>query len=296
MFRQTAISTPVEEGLVGPPTAHNPKYMITRNSFMRHFLKQLDCMAATRATVLIQGESGTGKEVLAHAIHYSSRRREGPFVRLNCASLPEGMLESELFGHERGAFTGAVRQRPGRFELAHEGTLFLDEIGAADTKVQLRLLRVLQEREFERVGGTQTLSVDVRIVAATNADLKKEVGKGRFREDLFYRLNVVPVRLPALRERSEDIPLLIDHFLKLYAGRNKCAVVKIDPEAVKRLQAYPWPGNIRELENIVERMAIFTRHNVLRVEDVPQEILQWKEEEELVELNTSSFQAARALL
>ena len=252
-------------------------------------------MAATRATVLIQGESGTGKEVLAHAIHYSSRRREGPFVRLNCASLPEGMLESELFGHERGAFTGAVRQRPGRFELAHEGTLFLDEIGAADTKVQLRLLRVLQEREFERVGGTQTLSVDVRIVAATNADLKKEVGKGRFREDLFYRLNVVPVRLPALRERSEDIPLLIDHFLKLYAGRNKCAVAKIDPEAVKRLQAYPWPGNIRELENIVERMAIFTRHNVLRVEDVPQEILQWKEEEELVELNTSSFQAARAL-
>ena len=252
-------------------------------------------MAATQATVLIQGESGTGKEVLAHAIHYSSRRREGPFVRLNCASLPEGMLESELFGHERGAFTGAVRQRPGRFELAHEGTLFLDEIGAADTKVQLRLLRVLQEREFERVGGTQTLSVDVRIVAATSADLKKEVGKGRFREDLFYRLNVVPVRLPALRERSEDIPLLIDHFLKLYAGRNKCAVAKIDPEAVKRLQAYPWPGNIRELENIVERMAIFTRHNVLRVEDVPQEILQWKEEEELVELNTSSFQAARAL-
>ena len=252
-------------------------------------------MAATRATVLIQGESGTGKEVLAHAIHYSSRRREGPCVRLNCASLPEGMLESELFGHERGAFTGAVRQRPGRFELAHEGTLFLDEIGAADTKVQLCLLRVLQEREFERVGGTQTLSVDVRIVAATNADLKKEVGKGRFREDLFYRLNVVPVRLPALRERSEDIPLLIDHFLKLYAGRNKCAVAKIDPEAVKRLQAYPWPGNIRELENIVERMAIFTRHNVLRVEDVPQEILQWKEEEELVELNTSSFQAARAL-
>ena len=233
--------------------------------------------------------------MLAHAIHYSSPRREGPFVRLNCASLPEGMLESELFGHERGAFTGAVRQHPGRFELAHEGTLFLDEIGAADAKVQLRLLRVLQEWEFERVGGTQTLSVDVRIVAATNADLKKEVGKGRFREDLFYRLNVVPVRLPALRECSEDIPLLIDHFLKLYAGRNKCAVVKIHPEAIKRLQAYPWPGNIRELENIVERMAIFTRHNVLGVEDIPQEILQWKEEEELVELSTSSFQAARAL-
>ena len=295
MFRQDAISNPVVEGLVGPPSAHNPKYMITRNAFMRHFLKQLDHMAATQATVLIQGESGTGKEVLAHAIHYSSRRREGPFVRLNCASLPEGMLESELFGHERGAFTGAVRQRPGRFELAHEGTLFLDEIGAADTKVQLRLLRVLQEREFERVGGTQTLSVDVRIVAATNADLKKEVGKGGFREDLFYRLNVVPVRLPALRERSEDIPLLIDHFLKLYARRNNCAPVKIAPEAVKRLQSYPWPGNIRELENIVERMAIFTRRDILRVEDVPQEILQWQEEEELAELSTSSFQAARAL-
>jgi DNA-binding NtrC family response regulator len=252
-------------------------------------------MAAAQATVLIQGESGTGKEVLAHAIHYSSPRRERPFVRLNCASLPEGMLESELFGHERGAFTGAVRQRLGRFELAHEGTLFLDEIGAADAKVQLRLLRVLQEREFERVGGTQTLRVDARMIAATNVELKKEVEKGRFREDLFYRLNVVPVRLPALRERSEDIPLLISHFLKLYAGRNKCAVAKIDQDVVERLQVYPWPGNIRELENIVERMAIFASHDGLRMEDIPQEILQWKEEEELLELSASSFQAARSL-
>ena len=194
MFQQPAsTSTSSTEGPDGMTRSGNPKCLIARSASMQRFLKRLDRVAAARATILIQGESGTGKEVLAHAIHYNSPRKNRAFVRINCAALPEGMLESELFGHERGAFTGAVRQRRGRFELAHQGTIFLDEIGAADAKVQLRLLRILQEREFERLGGAQTLAVDVRVIAATNVNLKSEMSKGTFREDLFYRLNVVPL-------------------------------------------------------------------------------------------------------
>jgi len=262
---------------------------------MLELLGQLKRLAATQATVLIQGESGTGKEIFARALHHQSPRRHGPFVRLNCAALPEGLLESELFGHERGAFTGAVRQRAGRFELADGGTLFLDEIGAADRSVPLRLLRVLQEREFERVGGTQTLSVDVRVLAATNADLQEEVRNGAFREDLFYRLNVVPVCLPALRERREDIPLLIARFIDQAARKNDCQVEEIEISAVERLQAYPWPGNVRQLENAIERMVILAGGQALTVEDIPAEFLDWHEEEELAELEGCSFHEARAL-
>ena len=296
MYRPSVpvVSTAAAGGVL-PRRAHGPRDLISRSPRMRPLLDQLECLAAVQATVLIQGESGTGKDVFAHAIHHLSPRRDESFVRLNCASLPEGVLESELFGHEKGAFTGALRQHPGRFELAHQGTLFLDEIGAADARVQLRLLRVLQEREFERVGGTQTLKVDVRVIAATNVDLRQEVEKGRFREDLFYRLNVVPVELPALRERPEDIPLLIDHFLELCARRNKRPVKRIESEAVERLQAYGWPGNIRELENIVERMVIFSPKGHLGVADIPREILEEREGKAPEEMGTGSFQVARTV-
>jgi transcriptional regulator with GAF, ATPase, and Fis domain len=211
---------------------------------MQRLLAELGRLAEARATVLVQGESGTGKEVFAHAIHQRSHRSRGPFVRLNCAALSEGVLESELFGHERGAFTGAMRQHAGRFELAHRGTLFLDEIGAASPSVQVRLLRVLQEQEFERLGGTQTLRVDVRVIAATNAELRREVASGRFREDLFYRLDVLPVLLPPLRERREDIPLLVEHFIQAAANKNQRPLGGIEEEALAHLKEYPWPGNI----------------------------------------------------
>lgn len=267
----------------------------TRSPRMLELLGQLERLAAAQATVLIQGESGTGKEIFARALHSHSHRRHGPFVRLNCAALPEGLLESELFGHERGAFTGATRQRAGRFELADGGTLFLDEIGAADRSVQLRLLRVLQEREFERVGGTQTLAVDVRVIAATNADLREEVRNGSFREDLFYRLNVVPMSLPALRERCEDIPLLISRFIRQAARKNGCQVEGIEESAVERLQVYPWPGNVRQLENAIERMVILAGSQALTVADIPAEILDWREEENLAGLQGCSFHEARAL-
>ena len=269
--------------------------LITCNRRMLNLLEQLERIAAARATVLIQGESGTGKELIAQAIHYCSPRHNKPFVRLNCAALPDGVLESELFGHEKGAFTGAVRQHTGRFELADGGTLFLDEIGVADPKVQLRLLRVLQEREFERVGGTQTLKVDVRVLAASNADLGKEVKQGNFRQDLFYRLNVVPVKLPPLRERPEDIPLLVNHFLGVAARKNELPTSEIEVAAVERLQAYPWPGNIRQLENIIERMVIFACNRPLRVEDIPAEVVEWRAEEEWEELDVASFREARTI-
>ena len=280
-------------GPIGPAAVAKPKFFVTKNPGVLRMLKDLNRMAATRATALILGESGTGKEVLAHAIHYRSPRRRRPFIRVNYAALPDGMLESELFGHERGAFTGAVRQRPGRFELAHEGTIFLDEIGAAEEKVQLRLLRVLQEREFERVGGTQTFTVDVRVIVATNVDLRAQVARGSFREDLYYRLNVVPLTLPPLRERPEDIPLLIAHFLQRNAIDNDCQQLEIEPEALDRLACYPWPGNIRELENVVERMVIFATGGRLNANDVPQEILQWRDEEDSEDPADASFRSAR---
>jgi nitrogen regulation protein NR(I) len=226
-------------------------------------------VADAPSTVLITGESGTGKELVAGALHASSRRKEKPFIKVNCAAIPHDLLESELFGHERGAFTGAVSAKPGRFELADGGTLFLDEIGDVPTDMQVKLLRALQESEFERVGGIKTVHVDVRIVAATSRDLKKAIENGRFREDLFYRLNVVPIFLPPLRERREDVPLLVEHFREKYNRRLNKSIDSFSPGAMEKLLGYPWPGNIRELENVVERTLLFCDHPVVEAGDLP---------------------------
>ncbi len=215
-------------------------------------------VAPTQATVLIAGESGTGKELIANAIHYNSPRANKPFIKVNCASLSETLLESELFGHERGAFTGAVAQRRGRFEIADGGTLFLDEIGTLSPTVQVKLLRVLQEREFERVGGNKPIKVNVRLIVATNRDLKAAVDAGEFREDLYYRVNVVKIILPPLRERKEDIPLLVEHFIRKYSAKNDRNVTSVADEALKLLLAYDYPGNIRELENIIENAVVLS--------------------------------------
>ena len=232
----------------------------------------LERVADTPTTVLITGESGTGKELVARALHEHSSRKDKPFIKVNCAAIPKELIESELFGYERGAFTGAVASKPGRFELANGGTLFLDEIGEIPVEMQVKLLRVLQESEFERVGGIKTIRVDVRLVAATNRDLKKLIAGGTFREDLFYRLNVVPIRLPALRERAGDIPLLVEHFLGKFNERLKKHVAGTEPEALDILSSYPWPGNIRELENVIERAVLFCDTAKLRATDLPPEI------------------------
>ena len=225
--------------------------------------------APTRATVLIQGESGTGKELVARALHQCSPRRDGPFVPVHCAALAPTLLESELFGHEKGAFTGATERRRGRFELADGGTLFLDEIGEIDPALQVKILRVLEERKFERVGGTETLHVDVRLVAATNRDLRARVAEGAFREDLFYRLYVVNLTLPPLRERDGDVVLLAQHYLKTLAEENGKKPMAISPEAMDVLQAYPWPGNVRELRNVIERMVVLGSGSRLTAADLP---------------------------
>jgi DNA-binding NtrC family response regulator len=220
-------------------------------------LVEIACkVARSNATILVTGESGTGKELLARLVHEQSARRDKPFVRLNCAALPAGLLESELFGHERGAFTGAVRRREGRFELADGGTLLLDEIGELPLELQPKLLRALEQEEFERVGGDRTLSVDVRVIGTTNRDLTEEIRKGRFREDLYYRLQVMPLEVPPLRQRREDIPLLARHFLDKFAQENGAAVRGFSPAAIRALQTYPWPGNVRELRNIIHRIAV----------------------------------------
>jgi two-component system, NtrC family, response regulator HydG len=230
--------------------------IVGRSAVMRELFANLERVSPTQSSILITGESGTGKELVARAIHLRSPRRDGAFVRVNCGALPEGVLESELFGHERGAFTGASRQRRGRFELAEGGTLFLDEIADIGASVQVRLLRVLQEREFERVGGEQTIRADVRVIAATNKDIEAEVAAGRFREDLFYRLYVIPIHLPALRERKEDIALLAEHFLRLIGARLGRPAVRLSPGAARMLEVYDWPGNVRELENALERAMV----------------------------------------
>jgi len=230
---------------------------------MRKVYDTIEMIAPTKATILIYGESGTGKELVARAIHYNSDRQNKPFIKVNCAALPESLMESELFGHEKGAFTGAIRTTKGRFELAHTGTLLLDEIGELSMPLQSKLLRVLQEREFERVGNPSPLSVDVRVISTTNRDIKHEVQEGSFREDLFYRLNVVPIYLPPLRERKEDIPLLVDHFLRQYSEENGRDIAGIDDEALEKLMASDWPGNVRELENHVERAVVLCRDKVL---------------------------------
>jgi len=232
----------------------------------------IETVAQTDTTVLIYGESGTGKEVVANAIHIQSPRKGRPFVKVNCAALPETLLESELFGHEKGAFTGALRQRKGRFEMADRGTLFLDEIGDVSPGVQVKLLRVLQERQFERVGGNETISVDVRLICATQKDLKEEIRRGNFREDLYYRLNVVPIALPPLRERGEDILLLADHFINKFSKKMGKEITGLSGDAKTLLLKFPFPGNIRELENMLERAIALIKGKVIQAEDLPEEV------------------------
>jgi DNA-binding NtrC family response regulator len=226
---------------------------------MRKLYDDVAAVADTSATVLLEGPTGTGKELLAHALHYRSPRARGPFIRINCGAIPEPLLESELFGHEKGAFTGAVRQHIGKFEQADGGTLLLDEIGEVSPSMQVKLLRILENGEFQRVGGQSTVKVDVRIVAATHRSLRDEVTAGRFREDLYYRLHVVALRVPRLAERREDIPLLVDHFLRRYAQKNQRTAPRLAPGCVERLQSYPWPGNVRQLEHTIERAMVLHR-------------------------------------
>ncbi len=240
--------------------------IIGNSSPMQELYKQIGRVAHTDATVLITGETGTGKELIAQTLHVNSARRNGPMVKVNCAALPESLLESELFGHEKGAFTGAMAQRKGRFELAHKGTIFLDEVGEMTLSTQKKLLRVLQEREFERVGGTTTVRVDVRVIAATNRDLEAEVRSGNFREDLFYRLNVITLHLPALRHRHGDIPLLVEYFLDKYRYSPTAEPAQISEEAMQKLVDYEWPGNVRQLEHEIERAVILARGGVITSE------------------------------
>ncbi|MCS6829686.1 MAG: sigma-54 dependent transcriptional regulator [Armatimonadota bacterium] len=235
--------------------------IVGNSAAMQKVYEMIQKVAASNATVLIRGESGTGKELVAKAIHRSSNRAKGPFIAVSCAALPETLLESELFGHEKNAFTGATTQKPGRFELAHKGTLFLDEIAEITPAIQVKLLRVLQEQEFERLGGTKSIKVDVRLIAATNKDLQKMVEEKSFRADLYYRLHVIEIYLPPLRERREDIPLLVEHFLKRYSGENGKQVKSVAPEAMDLLMRYEWPGNVRELENVIERAVVLAERN-----------------------------------
>ncbi len=246
--------------------------IIGKSPAMRETLSIVDRVSASRSTVLITGESGTGKELVARAIHFSSPRKDEPFVAVNCMAFNAGVLESELFGHEKGSFTGAVAMRRGRFEQADRGTLFLDEIGELPSDLQVKLLRVLQERVFERVGGTEPVKVDIRIVAATNKDLAKMVEEGSFREDLFYRLNVVQIHIPPLRERREDIPLLVSHFIAQIASENGIPPKSFTQEAQNYLSGYEWPGNIRQLQNVIERCMVMIPRDVIDVEDLPPEI------------------------
>jgi len=254
-------SGPPIPGLIGSGPAMQDVYRLTRQ------------VARSNASVLLLGETGTGKELIAKAVHRLSPRGSGPFIRVNCGALAENLLESELFGHVRGAFTGAVNNRTGRFEAAHTGTVFLDEINSTTAKLQVKLLRVLQEHEFERVGDTETIRVDTRVIAASNRDLLEEVDAGRFREDLYYRLNVVTIYLPPLRDRREDIPELVMHFLRLYNQQNNCHVPYIERTAVEALRAYDWPGNVRELQNYVERAVVLATGDELTCDLLPEQVL-----------------------
>lgn len=257
----------------------NSGNIIGQSAPMRRLLEMIAAIAQSAATVLITGESGTGKEVAAKLIHANSRRSKGPYVAVNCAALSEPLLESELFGHEKGAFTGAEKQREGRFLAANKGTIFLDEIGELPLSMQAKLLRVIQERELQRVGGDQTVKVDVRILAATNKNLKQEVDAGRFRQDLYYRLNVVSLQLPPLRERTDDIPLLAMHFLRKFAERNAKPVKGFTPAAMDRLLKYSWPGNVRELENAVERAVVLLVGEYISERELPPGLVEDKAQE-----------------
>ena len=246
--------------------------IIGTSTAIRKVKEMVELVAASSATVLIQGESGTGKEVAARAIHRRSSRKDGPFVPVSCAALPETLLEAELFGYEKGAFTGASARKAGRFEVADEGTLFLDEIGETSKATQLKLLRVLQDGEFERLGSTKTTKVDVRIISATNRDLLGAVKKTEFREDLYYRLNVITINMPPLRERREDLPVLANHFLKMYKEKNRKELGGFSREAEYALRSYDWPGNVRELENAIERAVVLARRSTILASDFPAEI------------------------
>ena len=243
--------------------------MVGNSSKLKEVFKQIEQVSKTQATVLIRGESGVGKELIADAIHYKSDRNSKPFIKVNCSALPETLIESELFGHEKGAFTGASESKKGRFELAEGGTLFIDEIGELSAPMQIKLLRVLQEKEFEKLGGVKTLKCNVRIIAATNRKLEAAIAEGTFREDLYYRLNVFPIYMPALRERLSDIPLLVDHFIQKSNKKNGTSILRIASSALDALMIYHWPGNIRELENCIERAAIISTDQVIRIENLP---------------------------
>jgi DNA-binding NtrC family response regulator len=254
-------------------TKYRFKNLIGDSDLMQQVFQFIEKIAATSSTVLICGESGTGKELVAKAIHYNSDRKDEPMIPVNCGAIPEDLLESELFGYEKGAFTGAIKTRIGRFELADRGTIFLDEIGDMSPGLQVKILRVLQEHEFERVGGVKSIKVDIRIVAATHRDLEKAVKQGVFREDLYYRLNVIPITIPPLRERTSDIPLLTHHFMKKFNRGKKQNIKGVSQESMNTLLRYHWPGNVRELENIIERMVILKGEGIIEKEDLPEKLL-----------------------
>lgn len=251
---------------------HTLDRIIGRSKKMQSVFRILSRVARTDSTILIMGESGTGKELIANAMHEMSKRAAGPFIPINCGAIPEELLEAEVFGHEKGAFTGAVRERLGRFELAHQGTILLDEIGEMSLRLQVKLLRFLQERTIVRVGGTRTISVDVRIIASTNKNLEQAVESGEFREDLYYRLNVIPVTAPPLRERDGDVPLLVNYFLRRHCGKYDMPVKRFSRAALAALEKYDWPGNVRELENILERMVLLTEEDQIRLGHLPARI------------------------
>jgi formate hydrogenlyase transcriptional activator len=263
--KDTCVRFPSEE----IPNAHSasPDTIVGENAALKSVLRQVKLVAPTDATVLILGETGTGKELIARAIYQQSNRSARPFIRVNCAAIPPSLIASELFGHEKGAFTGALQRRLGRFEAANGGTIFLDEIGELPMETQITLLRVLQEREIERVGSSQSIPVDVRIIAATNRDLRAAVAAGTFRQDMFYRLNVFPIHMPALRERADDIPLLVAHLVERYAKKAGKRISHIDRKTCAMLQAYEWPGNIRELQNVVERAVILCEGETFSIDE-----------------------------
>ncbi len=246
--------------------------MIGNSSAIRHLKEQIAIAAPTSGWVLITGENGTGKELVARATHNLSKRRDKPFVEVNCAAIPEELIESELFGHEKGAFTGATAMRKGKFDQAHGGTLFLDEIGDMSLKTQAKILRILQEHKFERVGGSRTIEVDVRVIAATNKDLEEEIRQGNFRQDLYYRLNVLPFHVPPLRDRREDIPLLARHFLAYFCNKEGLPPKTLEPAALEALAGYSWPGNVRELKNLIERLVIMTREETITTAALPESV------------------------
>ncbi len=247
--------------------------ILGQSSAMRKVFDLIEKVSQSDITVLIQGESGTGKELVAREIHHRSSRFGKSFITMNCAALPENLIESELFGHEKGAFTGAVKQRKGKFEIAHEGTIFLDEIGDMSLNTQSKVLRVLQEKKFERLGGNETLEVDARIISATHKDLLTEMEKGNFRQDLYYRLKVIDITIPPLRERREDIPILVEHYIKEFSERHNKEVQGIDPDALKQIMEFHWPGNVRQLVNILERAVVLASRPILRTEDLPEDLI-----------------------